>query len=91
MPAALLTSGLDAADWGQLFTFALCLNAQGVSIFFPKVDADLVRRAHLRKLSFYTWTVDEVQDMRRLRDCGVDAIITDYPDRLRQALEAASR
>jgi glycerophosphoryl diester phosphodiesterase len=46
----------------------------------------VVRQAHLRKLSFYTWTVNEVEDMRRLRDCGVDAITTDYPDRLRTAL-----
>ncbi len=86
LPAALLTTALDVADWDQLFAFALSLNAQGVSVFFPKVDAEVVRRAHLRKLTFYTWTVDEIDDMRRMRDCGVDAITTDYPDRVRAAL-----
>lgn len=86
LPAALLTAGLDVADWDQLFAFALSLNAQGLSVFFPKVDAELVRRAHRRKLSFYTWTVNEIDDMRRMRDCGVDAITTDYPDRLQAAL-----
>jgi glycerophosphoryl diester phosphodiesterase len=86
LPAALLTAGLNVADWDQLFAFALSLSAQGVSVFFPKVDAGLVRRARLRELSFYTWTVNEIDDMRRMRDCGVDAIITDYPDRLQAAL-----
>lgn len=86
LPAALLTDGREVADWGQLFSFALSMNAQGISAFFAKVDAELVRRAHLRKLSFYTWTVNEPDDMRRMRDCGVDAITTDYPDRLREAL-----
>ena len=86
LPAALLTNATDVTDWAPLFAFALSLNAQGVSVFYPRVDADVVRQAHLRKLSLYTWTVNEVEDMRRLRDCGVDAITTDYPDRLRTAL-----
>jgi glycerophosphoryl diester phosphodiesterase len=85
LPAALLTNAADVTDWASLFVFALSLNAQGVSVFFPRVDAGVVRQAHLRKLAFFTWTVNEVEDMRRLRDCGVDAITTDYPDRLRAA------
>jgi glycerophosphoryl diester phosphodiesterase len=86
LPAALLTSAADVTDWASLFAFALSLNAQGSSVFYPRVDANVVRQAHLRKLSFHTWTVNEVEDMRRLRDCGVDAITSDYPDRLRAAL-----
>ncbi len=27
------------------------------------------------------WTVNEIHDMKRLIDWGVDGIITDYPDR----------
>jgi glycerophosphoryl diester phosphodiesterase len=33
-----------------------------------------------------TWTVDEPDVMRRLLDAGVDAIITDRPDVLREVL-----
>jgi len=86
MPAALLTSATDVTDWAPLFTHALSLNAQGVSVFYPRVDAGVVRQAHLRKLAFFVWTVDEVEDMRRMWDWGVDAITTDYPDRLRAML-----
>ena len=34
----------------------------------------------------HVWTVDEVEDMRRLIDWGVDGIITDYPGRLMELL-----
>jgi glycerophosphoryl diester phosphodiesterase len=30
--------------------------------------------------------VDELEDMRRMYDYGVDAITTDYPDRVRAVL-----
>jgi glycerophosphoryl diester phosphodiesterase len=33
-----------------------------------------------------TWTVNEMDEMRRLIKLGVDTIITDYPDRLNQVL-----
>jgi len=32
------------------------------------------------------WTVNEPADMDRLLALGVDGIISDYPDRLRQAM-----
>jgi glycerophosphoryl diester phosphodiesterase len=37
-------------------------------------------------LQVIPWTVNEVADMRRLMDWGVDGIITDYPDRLREVM-----
>jgi glycerophosphoryl diester phosphodiesterase len=38
--------------------------------------------AHDRNLQVHAWTIDDVDDMQRLIDLGVDGIITDYPDRL---------
>lgn len=38
--------------------------------------------AHSRNLKVHVWTVNQVEDMRRLLELGVDGIITDYPDRL---------
>ncbi len=46
------------------------------------VDAAYVARAHKLGLPVRVWTVDEETDMRRMIDLGVDAIITDVPDRL---------
>jgi glycerophosphoryl diester phosphodiesterase len=41
-----------------------------------------LRTAHSHNLKVHVWTVNEVEDMKRLLNLGVDGIITDYPDRL---------
>ena len=46
------------------------------------VDADLIAKARARGMKVNTWTVDERDEMRRLIELGVDAIISNYPDRL---------
>lgn len=45
-----------------------------------------IRRAHRRGLWVATWTVDDVERARTLAAWGVDAIITNTPDRLLAAL-----
>jgi glycerophosphoryl diester phosphodiesterase len=45
-----------------------------------RVDAQLVRRAHLRGLAVNTWTVNDPARMRELFDLGVNGLITDRPD-----------
>jgi len=47
-----------------------------------------VRRAHSRGRHLVVWTVDERARMEQLVDWGVDAIITNHPDRLEDVLEA---
>lgn len=52
-------------------------------IFSPNyrgVDASVVSAAHARGMLIIPWTINEVSDMQRLKDLGVDGLITDYPD-----------
>ena len=51
-------------------------------------DLDGARLAEARALGLAVipWTVNEIADMRRLLEAGVDGIITDYPNRLRALL-----
>ena len=51
-------------------------------------DGDLAEAKALG-LRVVVWTVNDPEDMRRLLAAGVDGIITDYPDRLRQVMAAA--
>ena len=44
------------------------------------VDADLLRQAHARNMLVIPWTVNTLEEMLRLKDLGVDGLITDYPD-----------
>lgn len=46
------------------------------------VDAALMDKAHEHGMKVVTWTVDEPAEMQRLMDLGVEALISNYPDRL---------
>jgi glycerophosphoryl diester phosphodiesterase len=46
---------------------------------FARVDAALVRRAHSAGVAVNVWTVNVVEDMRRMLDFDVDVLITDEP------------
>ena len=50
------------------------------------VDLGFLETVHARGLSVHVWTVNDSADMERLVALGVDGIITDYPDRLLDAL-----
>lgn len=50
----------------------------------PIITRRFVRTAKRKGLTIHIWTVNEVEEMRKLMDAGVDGIITDFPDRLVQ-------
>jgi glycerophosphoryl diester phosphodiesterase len=54
--------------------------------FVPYVTRDKVDRAHERGIAVVPWTVDDRATMAWLMDRGVDGIITDYPDVLRDLM-----
>ncbi len=63
---------------------AVELRAESVNPKANIVTEELCIAAHRRNLSVYTWTVDGPTEMRRLIAYGVDGIMTNYPERLRE-------
>jgi glycerophosphoryl diester phosphodiesterase len=51
------------------------------SPYFQLLTAEKIKRIHELGMQVIPWTVNKRDDMERLRDQGVDGIITDYPDR----------
>jgi glycerophosphoryl diester phosphodiesterase len=56
------------------------------SMFWRNLTPKDLAAAHALGLKVLPWTVNERGDMRSLIDLGVDGIITDYPDRLREVM-----
>lgn len=90
LPAALLVSGAES-DPSALFQTALRHHLNGVSVHYSRVDGALVRAAHLRGLCLYTWTADDPDDQRRLAAAGVDGIVSNVPETLREAIAPLER
>ena len=86
MPCSLLTGVDGARDAPKLFSLALSLGAQGVAVHYEAATPAFVRAAHLRELRCSTWTANARVDVRRLAAAGVDAITSDFPDRVRRWL-----
>lgn len=58
---------------------------------FRALDAAAVAAARALRLRVIPWTVNEPGDIRRMLELGVDGIISDYPDRVLEALEIRTR
>jgi glycerophosphoryl diester phosphodiesterase len=82
------TAGFDPMKFGGSVPKAV--KAAGGHIWSPhysNVDAASLAQAHELGLPVVVWTVNDKANMGRLIDLGVDGIITDAPDLLRQVME----
>ena len=70
----------------ELMANAAAMRAHAINPRWDMVTADLCKAAHERGLKVYTWTVDADARMRALVECGVDGIMTNYPERLRTVM-----
>ncbi|MGG0178404.1 glycerophosphodiester phosphodiesterase [Gottfriedia acidiceleris] len=93
--------GIDIDDFdGNLVTAAHSLGVNAISPvhgfpqdgkitdanYTPYITKNMVQEAHQYGMKVIPWTVDDQPTMQKLIDDGVDGIITDYPDRLRDVM-----
>lgn len=71
------TSDRRALD--QLLDRVVALGAQGINLQHSLVNQTIVAAAHRRFLAVTAWTVDQSDDITRVRRLGVDAITTNRP------------
>jgi glycerophosphoryl diester phosphodiesterase len=79
------TAGFDPIDHGGSVPHAI--KAAGGAIwspYFRDVTFDLVKESHSLGLAVVVWTPNKAADIAAMIDIGVDGIISDHPDVLRQ-------
>jgi glycerophosphoryl diester phosphodiesterase len=87
---------LDGGTWtgglllGDFPSVAHMIKSVGGTIWAPtfqNLTASAVKSAKELGLQIIPWTVNEPSDMERLIGWGVDGLISDYPDRVREVMQ----
>jgi len=83
------TAGYDPSAYGGSVPRAVrAAGGKLWSPFYLDIDARAVAQAHQLGVAVIVWTVNDAREMERLMDMGVDGIISDRPDVLREVAAA---
>lgn len=80
------TAGVQWRDQGSVPRMVHAAGGRYWSSYFGDLDAAKVREAQALGVRVLAWTVNEPRDIERMLDLGVDGIVSDRPDRVREAL-----
>ncbi len=73
---------LTQASVAQAWDWAVEFSAKAIHPHYSLLTETNVERAREAGFKVYTWTVNETEDIERVKKYGVDGIISDYPERL---------
>jgi len=80
------TAGVQHRDHGSVPKMVHAAGGRVWSAFHGDLDAAQVAEAHALGLQVLAWTVNEPAQIARMLDLGVDGIVSDRPDRVRDAM-----
>jgi glycerophosphoryl diester phosphodiesterase len=84
--ASAWTAGIRHADHGSVPRMVRAAGGRIWSVYFGDLTPALLKEAKDLGLTVLAWTVNDTAQMARLIDMGVDGIITDRPDLLRDEM-----
>ena len=82
---------LAVAPDDPLFAVAAELPARAVSLLSTSATAEVAQRCRDAGLGLIVWTVNDVEEARRVRDIGAAAAASDLPALIRQGLASDGR
>ena len=81
------TADFHVSRYGSVPQMIKAVGGRIWSCFFGDLDAAKVREAHHLGLQVLAWTVNEPAQIARMLDLGVDGIVSDRPDRVREEMK----
>ena len=82
IPSAFLSAGFYEWSAERFLDEAVKAGARSVSLFPEDVSPEVVEMSHRLGLEVYTGTPNEAEEWERLRDAGLEAVVTDDPPSL---------
>ncbi|MCO6147186.1 glycerophosphodiester phosphodiesterase family protein [Flavobacterium sp. NRK1] len=73
---------LSQASVTQAWEWATEFSAKAIHPHFSLLTESNVKKAQQAGLKVYTWTINETEDIERIKSYNVDGIISDFPERL---------
>ena len=84
---ALYVFGLDAFYDDGIAVLQIPVEEYGISLSSSR----LMKNANKHNVATHYWTINDEDEMRRLIENGADAIMTDYPHKLKEVLDSYSK
>jgi len=63
------------------------IKADGLGLEYHSIDEKIVKDCHKENLEINVWTVNEIEDIERMIELGVDIISSNYPNRVLEILK----
>jgi glycerophosphoryl diester phosphodiesterase len=73
---------LTKASVDEAIEFAKTIKAVAIHPNHALLSRENVKRAQNEGFKVYTWTVNDIETINRMKSYHVDGIISDFPDRL---------
>jgi glycerophosphoryl diester phosphodiesterase len=81
------TAGFQLREHGSVAKMVKAAGGDIWSPYFRDLDAEQLREARALGLRVIPWTVNNPPDIAKVLDLGVDGIISDRPDRVREEMQ----
>ena len=73
---------LSQASVTQALEWATVFSAKAIHPHFSLLTEENVQKTQEQGFKIYTWTINETEDIERIKTYNIDGIITDFPERI---------
>ena len=73
---------LSQASVTQALEWATAFSAKAIHPHFSLLTEENVQKTEEQGFKIYTWTINETEDIERIKTYNIDGIITDFPERI---------